>query len=301
MNGPLEPVVGTEAIVAKHPRPVQSDHPLQGVGTALGVDGVGTDLITDPDMEPGGLPSHTPTGLVGGDLLGPPEVIQDVSVVGFQPLGGPEVDLGRCSAGQLDAEEGVEHGGHLAGRQSHPGVQEGGRRLGIGTDLTSGGSQCVRSLELVASLDPTPAPVALSDVHLELSDDGSSWDFGLELVGTAGEGQLSSAVGTTRGQWCVEALVGWSRWWWSMSVCAVCVAGLASGLLGLLLGWSLSEGCSLSFGGAYGLFELAGQFCDLSFEFGDPLESVPATETHRFVHTLIVQVEATLGSGPTTR
>ena len=54
-----------------------------------------------------------------------------------------------------------------------------------------------------------------------------------------------------------------------MGLGAVILAGLASWLLGIGLGWSFGERGSLTLAGALLLFEQAGKPFDLGFQFGD--------------------------------
>ena len=69
-----------------------------------------------------------------------------------------------------------------------------------------------------------------------------------------------------------------------MAVLAVGVAGLAAGCLGVGLGRPLAKRRGLTFAGAEGLLEFAGQFGDPSFEFGHTLEECPTAGTSGFVH-----------------
>ncbi len=96
-------------------------------------------------MEPGGTPSDTPTRLIGRDLGGSADALEDELVVGLQSCRGPLVDLGTGSAGQSETEEGLEDRGDLAVGQADLGMKKRGG-LGVGTDLAGGGSQGIGGL-----------------------------------------------------------------------------------------------------------------------------------------------------------
>jgi|SRR6516162_8503911 hypothetical protein len=70
----------------------------------------------------------------------------------------------------------------------------------------------------------------------------------------------------------------------SMRFGAVVLAGLATRLLGVRLGWPFGEGGSLTLAGTLLLFEEACEAFDLGFQFGDTALQLLATGTSRLVH-----------------
>lgn len=70
-------------------RPVVADDFFQNIGTALRVDGVERGpVVTDRTVEPGGSASDTPTGFIGGQMLGGAEAFLDLFVNRLQNLAG---------------------------------------------------------------------------------------------------------------------------------------------------------------------------------------------------------------------
>ena len=298
----LEPVVRGEPVVAQDARPVPADHPLQDVGTALGVDGVRGGPVTDPGVEPGRVPSDPPPRLVGRDLLGRPHLVEDQVVVRFQAGRGPQVDLGAGPAGQRDAEQGLEDRRDLAVRQAHLGVQDRGGGLGVGADLAGGRAQGVGRLERVPALGPLAARLAVADVDAELADQRRAGDLGLELVGRAGLDEAAPAVRAGVGEVGLVALGDlFGRRRRAVAVGAVGVARLAAGRLRVGLGRPLAERGGLPLAGAEGVVELPGQLGDLGFEFGDTLEEFPAAGTRGLVHAAIVATGAAISGWTAAR
>lgn len=70
----------------------------------------------------------------------------------------------------------------------------------------------------------------------------------------------------------------------SMRLGAVVLAGLATRLLGVRLGWTVGERGGLTFAGALLLFEQAGEAFDLSFQFGDAALQRLTAGTSGFIH-----------------
>jgi len=291
-----ESPVGSEAIMAQHTVPVHADHPLQNGGTALRVDAVAGGPVTDPDVEPGRLPSDPPAGFVRRDLLGTRQLRADGLVVGLQPSGGPQADLGAGPAGQGDAKQRREDGDPLAVRQAGLRVQQRSRRLGIGPDLAGGRAHGVGGLQGMPPLHPSATLVAVTDMDAELAHDGPTRDVGLELLGDAGFDQASLAVRAGVRQRRFVAFVDlFGRRFGAMTVATVGVAALASGGLGLGLGWTFAEGCGLSFAGTEGVLEPPGQLGDLSFELSDALKQRSAAGTGRFFHTVRIATRRPIG------
>jgi hypothetical protein len=239
-------------------------------------------------MEPGVVPSHTPPGLVGREVFRCPDRHQDALVLGLQAGARPTVDLGTCPTRKGDPEQGPKHGRHFAVGQPGLSVQQGHRGLGVGADLTGRRAQRVGCLERVPPLGPTPAVGTVPQVNGELADQRGAWDLGLELLGGAGLDERAAAVRARVGQWGLVTLGDRSGRQRPVPMRAVCLPGLASGFFGAGLGRSLAKRSRLAFADACGLLQLPGQFGDPGFEFGQPLEVVPAAGTRGLVHAGIV-------------
>ena len=140
--------------------------------------------------------------------------------------------------------------------------------LGIGSELGSGGTQGVGSLQRMAALNPALALPTTADMHVELAVNRPAWNLDLVLVIDAGFLDGSAAVRASLGK---RRLIGFidllGRL--AMRLGAVILAGLASGLFRLGLGWPLGEGSRLALAGAPLLIEEACQLLHLSAQFGD--------------------------------
>ena len=85
--------------------PVEADHRLQGVGAAFRADDIAGNVVTNPGMEPGGVPSQTPTRFVRSNAFRLVEMLLDLGIGGTQPSAGTEHDLGTGTTCHPDAEE----------------------------------------------------------------------------------------------------------------------------------------------------------------------------------------------------
>jgi hypothetical protein len=123
----------------------------------------------------------------------------------------------------------------------------------------------------MASLNAAMALTTLADVDIELSVDGLARNLHLELVSDVGFVEVSPAVRAEVGQ---ESLVDFvdlfGGRWLSVSLGAVVLTRLASGLLGVWLGLTLSEGSSLAFACAGRRVELPTEAFDLGLKVVDP-------------------------------
>src|ERR1700685_3606912 len=284
-------VVRTPSVMAQHALPVRTDDPLQDGGAALRVDAVGGGPVTDPDVKPGGLPSHPPAGLVGGDLLGAPLLLQDRRVIPFQPLGGALVDLGAGATRQVDAEERLEDRRDLAVRQTHLRVQCRRRRLGVWTNLAGRRSQGIGGLQRMPALHALAAVDAMADMHAKLADDRPARNLGLILGGDFRFHKPTVAMRTSDGQFGFVALGDLlGRWRRAMAVSAMFFARFAARRLGIGLRRPLAERRRLAFASAQGVLEQAGQFGDLGFKFRHAFDHrlAPRTTRNRF-HAVIVR------------
>ncbi len=139
--------------------------------------------------------------------------------------------------------------------------------LGLGTDLTGGGSGGVAGLQgMTAAQTPTALP-ALAAVNVDAATQRLGRQFHLILGVLVRFDDRAVAVRAGGGQRGVEMLVdlviGQRR---SMAVRSVLIAGLAARSSGVGLGSLLGEGGGLAFGLTLGGFEGAGQFIDASPE-----------------------------------
>ena len=249
------------------------------------------------------MPSDSPPRFVRRDLLRPLHVVEQELVVGFESGRGAEADLATGAAREFDSEERVEDENHLAVRQSEARVEVDGRGLSVRAELTGGGSERVRRLQFVATLNGLAAGDAAAEVDGELAVDRGAGNFGLELFGGAGFDDRSTAVRAGVREIRVVALVnlvgGRRR---SVAVGAVLVAGFAAGRFGLGFGRTFAEQRGLTLPGAERVVELPAQFGVLAFGCGDSLSEFAANGTRGYVHNPILPTRggfscASLGMG----
>jgi hypothetical protein len=171
-------------------------------------------------------------------------------------------------------------------RQATLFVQLDDGRLGIRSQLGGGGTESVRSLQGMASLNATVALTTLANVDVELPVDRLAWNLDLELLGDVGLVERPAAVGASVWQGRLVGfvdLVGQRRL--TVGFGAVIFAGLAAGLLGLVDGLALGEGGGLALAGAGRLVELAAEALGLGLQVTDaPLKGL-AAGTRDGLHT----------------
>ena len=96
----LETFVGGVTIMSHAARPVDADDIFQGIGTALRVDGEERcSIITDPTVEPDGVPSNAPPRFVRSQMFGTLDVLFDLFVCGLENLAGSKNDLSTGARG----------------------------------------------------------------------------------------------------------------------------------------------------------------------------------------------------------
>jgi len=162
-------------------------------------------------------------------------------------------------------------------------MQEYGGGLGVGTDLTGGGSQGVGGLQGVPPLDALAAAVAAAHVDTELPDERLAGNLGLELIDDVGFDDVALAVGTGVGKRGIEAFVDVIGRRFHPIGMSAAVIGFATGRFGLGLGLAFAERSGLPLAGPLGLFQLPGQFDDLGFELGKAFPEFLAARTQWFL------------------
>ena len=129
----LETLVGRKTIVSHAAGPVDADDFFENSGTALRVDGVeGCSIVTDPGVEPGGVPSDAPAGFIGGQMFGADDPLLDLFVDRLEDFAGTHHDLGTSPAADVDAKDLRESVGDLAMRHSGTLVEVNDGGLGVG-------------------------------------------------------------------------------------------------------------------------------------------------------------------------
>jgi len=101
----------------------------------------------------------------------------------------------------------------------------------------------------MASLHAAMAALAAADVNVELPVNRPPWNLDLVLLVDMGLGHGTAAVGTGIGQRRLVGLIDVFRRL-AMGLDAVILAGLAAGLFGFGLGWSLGKRRGLALAGA---------------------------------------------------
>jgi hypothetical protein len=238
-----EPVVGRPAVLDHGAVVIEAQDGL-GHGAAAGrVDDVSGRLWPDQGVQPGRVSAHPPPRLVGHDPFRLAHGLADGLVDRLAARGGPQHGLNTAAATEGDAKEAFQAAGDLAVREPTLLVEFDDGGLGVGPQLSRGGTQGVGCLQGVAPLDPAAALAALADVDVELPVDGLARDLDLELLGDAGFFEGAAAVGADVGQGGLVDLVdlfGAGRL--AVGLGAVLITGLTAGLLGLVLGLALGEG-----------------------------------------------------------
>src|SRR5262249_46960810 len=157
-----------------------------------------------------------------------------------------------------DTEKALQAARDLTVRQTALFVEFDDGRLGIRSQLGGGGTQSVRSLQGVASLNPAVALTALANVDVELAGNGLARNLHLELLGDVSFVEGSAAVRADVGQGRLVNLVDlFGGRWLAVGLGAVVLARLTAGLAGVRLGLAFGERTGLSLAGTECLVEVA--------------------------------------------
>ena len=143
--------------------------------------------------------------------------------------------------------------------------------MGIRSQLGGSGTESVRGLQGIASLNATLALTTPADVDVELPVDGLARDLELELLSDVGFVKQAAAVRANVGQGRLVNLVdlfGAGRL--AVGLGAVVLAGLAARLAGILLWLPLGKGSGLALAGAEGRVELTAEPLILGLQVVDP-------------------------------
>jgi hypothetical protein len=158
---------------------------------------------------------------------------------------------------ETDTEKAFQAARDFAVRQATLFVQLYNGRLGIRSQLGGGGTESVRSLQGMASLNPAVALTALADVDVKLAVKGFAWNLHLELLGDVRFVEGAAAIRADMRQGRLMNLVDlFGGRWFAVSLSAIVHAGLAAGFTRVQLGLALGEGSGLSLAGAGCLVEL---------------------------------------------
>jgi hypothetical protein len=191
-----------------------------------------------------------------------------------------------AATAEPNPKEALQAAGYLAVGQAALLVEFNDGSLGIGSKLGGGGAEGVGRLQRMAPLHPATTLTALADVNIELPVDGPARDLDLELLGDVGFVEGAAAVGANARQGRLVDLVdllGAGRL--AMCLAAVVLAGLGSGLLGLVGGLALGEGSGLALAGAGRLVELAAEALVLGLQVMETSPKGLAAGTRDGLHT----------------
>jgi hypothetical protein len=143
----------------------------------------------------------------------------------------------------------------------------------------------------MASLNPTLALTAPADVDVELPVNGFPRELDLELLGYMRFVEGAAAVGADLGQrYLVDFVDLVGGRWLAVGLGPIVLAGLPSGLLGLVRGQSLGEGSGLALAGTEGRVELAAEALVLGFQVAEASLKGLAAGTGDGLHTPIIGV-----------
>jgi hypothetical protein len=194
-----------------------------------------------------------------------------------------------AAATELDTKQALQAACDFAVRQAALFVYLDDGSLGIRSQLGGGGTESVRSLQGMASLNPPVALTALADVDVELAVDGLARNLHLELLGDVGFVERAATIGAAFGQGCLVSLIdlfGSGRL--AMRLGAVVLSWLASGFLGFWLGLALSEGSSLALAGTGRLIELPTEALVLGLQVAEASLKGLAAGTRDGLHASII-------------
>jgi hypothetical protein len=164
-----------------------------------------------------------------------------------------------ASATEPDTEHAFQAACELAGRQATLFVQLDDGRLGIRSQL-SGGTQSVRSLQGMASLNAAATPTALAKVDVELPVNGLAWNLDLELLSDVGFVKGTATLWAGIRQGCLVDfvdLIGAGRL--AVGLGAIVPTRLAAWLTRIEIVLAFGEGSGLAFAGAVSLVELTAE------------------------------------------
>ena len=268
--GVLELVVRRPAVV-DHEAVVVRPQDALGHGAAAGrVDDVGGGLRPGQRVQPGRASAYPPARLIRCDPFGIPERMTNAFVDRLAAGGGPQNGVDAATPTELDTEQALQAAHDLAVRQATLLIEFDDGGLGIGSQLGRGGAKGVGRLQGMAPLNPAAALTAPPDVDVELPVDGLARDVDLELLGDVGLVERTAAIGAAVRQGRLMNLVDLVRGWrLPMGLRAVVLAGLASRLLGLVVGLALGEGGGLALAGAGRLVELAAEALVLGLQVAE--------------------------------
>src|SRR5262249_9809412 len=137
-------------------------------------------------------------------------------------------------------------------------------RLGIRSQLRGGGTESVRSLQGMASLNSTVAVTAVTDMNVELAVEGFTWDLHLELLSDVCFVEWAATIGASVRQRCFVNLVDlFGAWRLAVGLRAIVLARLAAWFARVRLGLALGEGTGLALTGTEGFVKLATEALDL--------------------------------------
>src|SRR5262245_5590594 len=132
------------------------------------------------------MSAHAPAGLVGHHPGGGAHGLANGRVDRLATRGRPQHGVNTATTTEGNTEQAFKAAGDLAMRQSALLVEFDDGGLGIGPQLSRGRTQGVGRLQAMASLHPTAALTALTDVDVELPVNGLAWDLDLELLSDMG-------------------------------------------------------------------------------------------------------------------
>ena len=138
---------------------------------------------TDQGVQPDRVSSDPPARLIGHHPIRPNHRLADGLLDRLAAGSSPEDRVDAAAATEVDTEKAFQAASDFAVRQTALLVEFDDRGLSIGTELSNGGTESVRSLQGMAPLNPAVALAALADVDVELSVNGLARNLNLKLLG----------------------------------------------------------------------------------------------------------------------
>src|SRR5207302_3149503 len=175
---------------------IEAEHALGRFAGARRIDDIGGRGFANQAMQPGALAADVPTGFVehgpGGFLDG----FTDARVDRLTALGRTQDDMGAAAARQANAEEGLEDAADFAMRHAGLLVEFNDGGLGVGSELSGGGPECIGRLQGMSALHPAAAFFAAADVNVELAMNRPTRNLDLILLVDMRFLDVAAAVGT---------------------------------------------------------------------------------------------------------
>src|SRR5690348_10514681 len=171
MQGVLELVVRRPAVVNQGAIVVESQDVLGHDTATRRVDDVSGGLRADQRVQPSGVSSNPPAGLIGRHPIGLSHGLSDGLVDRLTASSGPQNSVDTAAATEPNTEKVFQAASDFAVRQAALLVEFDDGSLGIRSQLCRSGTEGIGRLQGMASLNAALTLTALTDMNVELAMD----------------------------------------------------------------------------------------------------------------------------------